>query len=83
MNVLSSSPVSSSASKSMPTPSSTAAIIAARSRISSCSPEWIASRSSRDSGRFRSSIASAHAGFCFTTSAGGSMFGFFGKTQPW
>ena len=63
MQVLSSCPVSSSASSSMPTPSSTEAIIAARSRISSCVPTCIASRKARLAGSSRSSNISRQAGF--------------------
>ena len=82
MKVRSSCPPRSSASNSMPTPSSTDAIIAARRRISSCVPAWSDFSTACDfSPRFRPN-ASAHAGFDFTTSSGGSMFGRRGNTAP-
>src|SRR5882724_11599135 len=75
MIVLSSCPVRSSASKNIPTPSSTAAIMHARSRTSSCPPEWMALWSICAFSDFLSSKASAHAGLLFTISAGVSTFG--------
>src|SRR5215470_5993472 len=75
MIVSSSWPEHSSASKSMPTPSSTAAIMHARCRTSSWPPEWIAAWSCRAFSVLRSSKASAHAGLLLTTSAGGRLLG--------
>ena len=82
MQVRSSCPVRSSASSSIPTPSSTEAIIAARSRISSCVPAWIAASTACARSVALRRKASAQAGFARTTSSGGSTFGRGGNTRP-
>ena len=65
-----------------PTPSSTEAIIAARSRTSSGVPAASAARIAWFSGSAFSLNASSHAGLLRTTSSGASMFGRFGNSQP-
>ena len=80
MNVLSSSPFFSSTSVIAPMPSSTAAIIRARKRISSCSPDCNADKIACDAAPDFIAKLSAHAGLLLITSAGGNMFGVRGNT---
>ena len=82
MQVLSSCFVASSVSSSMPTPSSTDAIIAARFLISSCVPPSMAARMSRDSGWARASNIIFRAGLSFATCSRGSMLGRLGNVIP-
>ncbi len=63
-------------------PSSTDAIIAARRRISSWLPACSDFSTACDFSPRFSPKASAHAGFDFTTSSGGSMFGRRGNSAP-
>lgn len=51
-------------------------------RTSSCVPAWMDSSTLRERSVARSAKISFQAGFAFTTSSGGRMFGFFGYTAP-
>jgi hypothetical protein len=67
---------------SIPTPSSTEAIIAARSRTSSGSPTWIGSRKPRMPGGCAARTRRCHAGLSLSTSSSGMTLGRGGYLQP-